>query len=519
MNHLTSHFTKTLSALPLLLLASFWIPGCADSPESCTGAACGGGGAAGSGGQGGGGQGGAPEGSCVPSENTAGEKVPASCGVFVANAGGGDGTQEAPYGTIAEGLGDAVAGDRIYLCDEAFTESVVVPSGVTIYGGLNCKDGWTYEAGAQTRIAGVTNMPVLRFADGGETTTVHDVRVTAADATDDGGSSIGAIVEGGTVHLSRVEVIAGAGAAGATGATPTDDIGPSDPDDAAIKGNAPEGTVASCGGVIPYGGEEKANPFCTESVGGHGGLGEVAGTESNWPGGDGEVNGGAGGDDSGTVPGTCSLAGCCQSNGSGAAGYPGSGGTPGEGAMDMGVLTSEGWDGGTGADGERGGHGSGGGGGAGALVVAGEACAAGGNGGGVGGCGGFGGLGGQAGGGSFAVIVLDGVLSTTAGALTTSAGGAGGDGGLGQAGAIGGNPGSGGVCAGGKGGQGGDGGQGGGGRGGHSIAIAHAAAATINFGAETSISLGEPGVGGVGEGMDGTGAAGIASQIEEMAAE
>ncbi len=552
-----NHFALGLSALPVFFAVATLAPGCGDTSTDCAsratcspvgsggrgggaqgGAAQGGQGEGGAaqGGQGGSAQGGAAQGgaaqggqggsamaSCVPWENGAGIGIPAICGTFVASAGGttGDGSLGNPYGTVAEALATAQSGDSIYLCSELFVESVVVPSGVILYGGLDCSSGWTFVPGTQTLLTGVANEVAARFADGTETTSVYDLRLSAPNASTAGGSSIAALVEGGTVHFGRVEVIAGNGAVGAQGLTPTDMIGPSDPNDPAIRGAGP--TSGTCGNSGPA--PTKVNPFCAGPIGGASGRGSVSTAaifEPALSGNPGQVSGGAGGVAVASCPacsGICPTVSCCAPGTAGGAGSGSAMGGHATGAVGAGVLTISGWVGVTGGTGSRGGHGSGGGGAAGAtLVNPGQlSCANGGNGGGAGGCGGYGGGGGGFGGASLAVIVLNGIFSTTDGSLSTGEGGRGGSGGAGQLGAVGGNGGTGGSCGGGVGGTGGAGGTGGGGTGGPSLVIAHTSAATINFGAATVFSLGTSGLGGTGGDTDGQGAAGAAQQLMELA--
>lgn len=550
------HYTMT--ALPLLFLAGFLAPGCGDDKDDCAlhnncvapqggntgvgGAGVGGeangaggdgtGAAGGAQGQGGSAQGGSGQGgsggdmmpaTCTPWDNAPGQGVPDTCGVFVSSVGaGGDGSQANPYATIGEALATASAGTSIYLCEETFNESVVVPSGVTIYGGLDCTDGWTYASGAKTTLMGLANTIAAEFTVGGDTTTVYDTIIAAADATDPGGSSTAALIGGGTVRFERVDAIAGAGAAGENGNTPTTNVGPSDPSDSSIVGRSPLGGNTLCGSSVQTtGAVEKSNPFCTTSVGGAGGQGQNDNTgASQSVGSPGKVLGGSGGlIDNGYPPGILCLpnTSCgCEIGGPGGSGGSGSTGTPGTGASGEGVLVGSGWLSAVAGDAGRGTHGRGGGGGAGAPSGPGT-CGSGGSGGGAGGCGGFGGTAGTSGGGSFAVIVLGGIFSTTGGSLTTGIGGAGGDGGVGQVGGVGGNGGTATrSCSGGKGGDGGEGGVGGGGAGGHAMAVAHTAAATINVGVGTVITLGTPGAGGTGGDANGNGVGGIADQIHEL---
>ncbi len=538
---MTQHWLKGLTALPFLLTLGAVAPGCASDAEDCettrtctppqggAGGEVAGQGGAGQGGagQGGAGQGGsggeAPMASCLPWENAAGVGVPAACGVFVAAsaAEGGDGSRSAPYASLTDALGAAQPGAQIYLCKETFEENVTVPDGVSLFGGLDCSAGWTYDEGDQSVVTGEPDAPTVRFLAGALGTSVYDVGIVAPDAVTPSASSVAALVEGGNVALVRVHALAGNGAAGTPGTQPTVNIGPTNPNDSSIRGNAPRGiSPVACNGNNPSGALEKSNPFCSESVGGRGGAGESPTLAVPQFGGEGLVNGGDGGAPSGPLPSFCGDAGCCASNGAGEDGGDGLPGLHGVGASGFGALSADDLFTGTaGSAATRGYAGAGGGGGAGAFKKAGLEfhCGGGGNGGGAGGCGGHGGSAGQPGGGSFALIVLGGTVTVTASSFTAGDGGDGGDGGLGQPGAVGGNPGAGGVCSGGKGGNGGNGGVGGGGAGGHSAAIVHGPQATLTVSDDSQLEHGTAGQGGVGGDAGGMGVSGLAGTTQTLA--
>lgn len=539
-----------MSTLPLLVLAGVLAPGCSDDDNpACVGDECstsdggadgvggagatggadgaGGagasatGGAGGTGGEGGmagtGGAGGGTPASCVPWENAANVSIPPSCGVFVGSSGGTGqtGTTANPYRTIGAALAGASAGSVIYVCNQTYNESVTIPSGVTIYGGLDCLGGWLHVENSKAEIAGAANEIAARFEAGSGTTRIYDMAITSPDATDPGASSIAAFVAGGDVELERVDVTAGDGADGTSGATPTTNIGPSDPNDPAIRGKSPSGftyLICSNNGTHHAPGGTTTNPFCTESVGAMGGFGSVPPEGVSATGGfDGApASGGGSGGITSTHNTPCFIVGSAQPHGGG--GDEGVTGTHGTGATGVGALTLNGWIGADGTDADRGTHGFGGGGAGGRIS---NQCGAGGAGGGAGGCGGFGGSHGTSAGGSFAVIVFGGTLSTFGGTLTSGNGGQGGDGGLGQTGGVGGSGGTAaaGGCFGGDGGDGGDGGTGGGGLGGHSALVAHSPNVTVDIGATTVTALGSPGLGGEGADLASSGDNGLA-QIE-----
>ncbi len=455
---------------------------------------------------------------CTPWDNAPGVAVPESCGMFVANSGDeGHGSKSSPFGNVTQALEAAQAGDVFYLCSHVFEENVTVPAGVTLYGGLACGAGWSFTDGDKTLLIGEPNAPAIRFAAGAQPSTIYDFVLVAPDATELGTSSVVALIEGGAVHFERVDVTAGRGANGVPGATPTTDIGPSDPSHASIRGGAPCTGGMGCASPLTctdidvnfHAGSATSNPWCATAVGGAGGRGQVAtqGIAAS-SGGSGSGQGGYGGS-------VTAFATSCT-NGKGQRGAHGVAGQPGLGATGLGALTVDGWLGTLGMAAARGSVGGGGGGGGGRSA---PQCGGGGGGGGAGGCGGFGGEGGAAAGGSFAVILLEGTLTTVAGSLTTGDGGIGGAGGPGQVGGVGGMGslggagGSGGSCPGAFGGDGGTGGKGGGGLGGHAVSVAHSPTAAVQIGPDTIVTYGLGGRGGAGRGIFGDGAMGEVAQV------
>ncbi|MDC3957289.1 hypothetical protein [Polyangium jinanense] len=437
------------------------------------------------------------------------------CGVFVSAlaADGGDGTKAKPFKSLQAAVDKArTVTARIYACaDGDYAERVDVPAGVSIFGGFDCQGAeWNYDTTKKARInppepASPDEVQASLRVVGAQTTRLEDLRIEAANATLKGGSAIALIVDGATVNFVRTELIAGNGNDGAQGVTPTDDIGPSDPDDLNIRGNSGQNACMGGAGGNP-GGAAKANPICNESSGGKGGNGQET---SGDVGGDGipapnpnPNNRGVGGlGDTG--------AGDCETGQPGANGTIGS---DGAGGMNDGALdASKGHIGVSGQPGGKGTIGQGGGGGGGSKGKSGCFGASGG-GGGAGGCGGNGGFGGMAGGSSIGIVSIGATLSFQMVGITTGAGGYGGDGGFGQAGGNGGNGGNGGSgatmggatpygCNGGPGGNGGDGGTGGGGRGGHSLGIAYRGGNVSEAGA--TITTGTAGPGGMGGGAMG----------------
>jgi len=452
--------------------------------------------------------------SCVPSQ--AEGAVEDKCGIFVSASVGNDansGTKGSPVATIGHAILEANGTNRpIYVCNEAFTEVVEAPAGVELYGGLDCASGWTWSEAGRTTLTAASDSVPLKLTSGTAVTRIENFAVTAADATQPGGSSIAAIVDNVTAELAHCEFIAGAGRDGADGQT---DMTP-----ATEGANGQTGTAACDSGGNAKGG---AGGMVTcegdaTSQGGNGGTGGIPSTDS----GNGQAgSAGQPGDVAGGTGQTDLIAGACTKGQDGADGMTGA---VGVGGAEVGLLSISGISGGNGGNGEPGkpGQGGGGGGGSKAGVFCGgvEGTGASGGGGGSGGCGGRGGAGGQAGGSSIALISLNSNLTLTKLVLTSGVGGKGGVGGVGLSGA---NPGTGGIgggksaspsktgCAGGNGGFGGEGGPGGGGRGGHSLGMAFRGAPPPAEG--FTIAVGMPGEGGMGATMDpaGLGAAGAAS--------
>jgi hypothetical protein len=470
------------------------------------------------GGMGGGGHGGSGGGvNCDPEKGV----VDDACGVFVSKSGkqGASGLKKSdPVATFAEAL--AKSPKAIYACGEAFSETVVVSAGVTIYGAMDCsKSTWDYDPKKRSTLTAAADaIPLtLDMATGIE---IRDFVIQAASAMADSGSSIAVVADGATASLVRVDVIAGDGKAGLNGTTPATDVGPSDPKDALIVGN--DGKTACLAMSSQLGGDAKDNSHCPNANGG-----PLGGT-----GGDGKVANGGFGDaivaDMQTAKGgngqpAAGMWGCVVGDGIGAIGSPGNPGNPGVGAngpTSFGSLTKQGYLGVDGKDGGVGLPGQGGGGGGGAKGKAACAGASGGSGG-AGGCGGLGGLGGKAGGGSFGILNLKATLSFDTVTVTLGMGGKGGDGGDGEFGGAGGNGGSGGAgngtnaaCSGGNGGAGGQGGKGGGGRGGHAVGIAYTGMTAPSTMGVTFKGKGSAGPGGAGADAAHNGDAGALGDVQ-----
>jgi hypothetical protein len=422
-----------------------------------------------------------------------------------------DGSMAHPYPTIAQALANLGTKTRVYVCNGIFGEEVTVTSPVSIYGGLSCAAGsagavWSY-VGGQAQVAPASPSPALAVigVDAGAVT-LEDLSFAAANASAPGSSSIAALIASASVHLVRVSLGAGQGAAGAPG---SDGIASPNYAGPAPSGGPQVSIVAGAGVVGVSGGAGGVNQ-CMQvgvSAGGDGGLGCSTGigtAGSSTP----SAPSGAGRDG---LPFGFELSdgGLCAANDPGADGLAGEGGAPSP-ALVYGTLSPSGWVPSPGADGPPGNPGQGGAGASDPLYEPPgmpSACGAptesiGGGGGGAGGCGGSGGKGGAGGGASIALAAIDSAVHLEQCDLHASAAGAGGAGGTGQDGQAGGAGGDDVAfaqthAAGAPGGNGAGGSGGAGGTGGISVGV-FSVRGQITYDPSTgqSITLGPPGAGG-----------------------
>lgn len=428
------------------------------------------------------------------------------CGVFVSASVGSDdnpGTRAQPVRSMAHAIDLAQGGpSRVYACAESFAEPVDLPSGVEVWGGLDCANDWVYLGGdRRTILAPEADAIPLRVTAGDGSSVVADIRAEAADATQPSGSSIAAIVlPGAAVQFLRSELIAGDGAPGARG-----EDGGAGP---ALAGTTGEAGANACTAATVQGGAE-VETICgaLRTYGGQGGPGGITVGTSGLDGQPEPVPNPSGFGRGGAGQTSSSLD--CWNGTQGASGTPGAHGLGGSG---IGRISGEGWQGESGRDGGDGLPGQGGGGGGGrrgGAMLCGAALSnrggAGAGSGGAGGCGGRGGWGGGFGGASIGLIALSGDVALRDTSIAAGNGGDAGSGGLLQAGGVGGPGGPGGAgfsaapagCAGGWGGNGGSGGNGGGGLGGASIGLAHLSSAPVTQEGVT-LRMGQPGKGGLG---------------------
>jgi hypothetical protein len=445
--------------------------------------------------------------SCDPAKGA----VDASCGVFVSSSKGDDanaGSESKPLKTLGAALNKA-GGGRVYACGESFAEAIKLSAGATLYGALDCANGWVYDASKKTQLTATAGSIPLRITMATTGVEVSDFTITSADATADGGSSIAVVVAQATASFVRCDLVAGSGKAGLAGAAYQMSA------QAGVNGNAGKD---ACSADTSLGGKAVTS-MCgnPDSISGAGGIGDTAAGGSGSPGLPASAsNGGAG-----------EGAGVCTP---GKPGDVGGAGNPSVGATGLGTLSTSGYAGVSGTDGMPGLPGQGGGGGGGAKgELSASACPAGSGGGasggsgGSGGCGGMGGKGGGAGGASIALVSIEATLTFVGVTLEVGTGGNGGDGGPGQDGGMGGTGAAGGMgkgtlkigCAGGAGSKGGVGGKGSGGAGGHAIGIAYTGKAPPMSG--IMFTSGTAGAGGTGDdtmGNLGDGAPGVAANAQ-----
>ncbi|MCC6555125.1 MAG: hypothetical protein IT372_19325, partial [Polyangiaceae bacterium] len=280
------------------------------------------------------------------------------CGVFVSSDLGDDanpGTKAKPVKTFERAIALARTGPmRLYACAESFTEPVMLPSGIEVWGGLDCAHDWSYVGDSRsTVIAPEPDTVPLHVKAGEGTSIISDLQLEAADATIPGGSSIAMVaLVGSVVDLRRSKLIAGNGAKGAPG-----ERGGEEPAKEGTLGN--DGAAACTADSVP--GAQPVTTVCGDltTVGGKGG--------------DGTATSGDKGNDGQPAPDPnpqgLGLGGVGETDAfsclPGQMGSPGADGAHGLGAQWPGSISPEfGWLGKRGYDGGDGSRGQGGGGGA-----------------------------------------------------------------------------------------------------------------------------------------------------------
>lgn len=469
---------------------------------------------------------------CVAAPNERKGAPLAKCGIFARPdaADAGDGSFDAPFQSLQAAVEEAKsAGKPVYACAKEFAEAVVVPSGVVIYGGLDCDQGWAWVEDARTTIkplaknAGAdTSEIAMTLSAGAGETMIADVDVIAPDGELPGVSSIAALIEGGTAELVRCTLTAGKGADGGPGPAGHGED---------LDGSSGHDGIGICSTAANNPGQLGPIKGCStggESLGGNAGDGGLMNGALPEP-----AGGGTDGAPADPIQSTKGIGGsgegfmACLKGSDGADGASGEGGFGADGAT-VGTISSTGFQGIRGDAGKSGLPGQGGGGGGGAkgghaivcTGVSSDRVGASGGTGATGSCGGQGGEGGFAGGASIALVSLAAATTLTEVKLFADDGGAGGQGGEGQSGGVPGFGGDGGMgagnannaCSGGDGGKGGFGGPGGGGLGGPSIGIAYTG--VVPKGGDVTVSQvpSKGGPGGPGNAL-GTGADGLLAAL------
>jgi Big-like domain-containing protein/flagellar hook capping protein FlgD len=456
------------------------------------------------------------------------------CGPIFVSPTGSDanlGTIEAPMRTLGAAILAAhTHGRDVYIAKGVYEGTVVLASGVNLYGGFDDDAGWARSLASRATIhlgPGGGDVAALAVSIDQRTVVDHIVVESNRDpgAVTPGSANAAVLVveSAAAVAFRNCDLHAARGTNGAQGAS------------GALGENGGNGHDGGCGTAWPA-------PVTIGSCAGGGGPGGYQGGSGG--GGGGNTTGGGGGGlpwcppsctDVTPAPGhggwngAGPLGGVGGSNaglgGPGGPGGPGLAGSPGSGGPGFGL------DGSAGTNGESGSGGGGGGGGTGGigLCLGGQIClfssGGGGGGGGGGGVGGAGGAGGGGAGSAYGVVARNGLVELAGCRLSIADGGNGGNGGPGGAGGAGGAGGIGSSLAsgivgtpggpGGPGGSSGAGGPGGGGSGGNSIGILRLAGGSSSIDPSTIITTGTPGLGGPGLGHPG--AVGIAADVHDLA--
>ena len=114
-----------------------------------------------------------PPGAEIPACNADPALGPTDCGgVFVSASLGDDlnpGTREKPVQTFERAIALAVEGPKhVYACAETFGEAARLPSGIGLWGGLDCTHGWVWLGGDKRTVLAPTPGRVPLRIDAGE---------------------------------------------------------------------------------------------------------------------------------------------------------------------------------------------------------------------------------------------------------------------------------------------------------------------------------------------------------------
>jgi hypothetical protein len=420
----------------------------------------------------------------------------------------GDGSQSRPKASLLGNNGAFAAAvatgkSHVFISTGTLSESetVVVPDGISVWGGYDAAQSWARSDSIDRPVVEVAATIGVRFENTTSSMTWDRVDVRAADATAEGTSSYGMFMNETSSELviSNATITAGSGAHGADSVRPA----------------TPETPLAANGSV----GSGLVNSVCCESVISDNCVAGAPGQSAcAFAGGVGARCGRSGGQPTaGEGPDGGAAGGLREQGKPGGPGAPGGEAEPlTEAVVTVGESGYTPLSGTTGTDGSPGSGGGGGG-----LDYEGS-CSCGssvvfppGHGGGAGGCGGTAAPAAGGGGGSFALFLFD--SSPTLDRITLESG-TGGDGGVGSEGGAGGSGGLGGgqpsaTAAGGNGGDGGAGGASSGGPGGPSICLTNAGASDPVLVTTPNCLLGEAGAGGTAPNPDLDGLPGLALEV------
>jgi hypothetical protein len=127
-------------------------------------------------------------------------EVEEACGVWVSATLGDDanpGTRAQPVASLqaAAERANLLQVKQIYACGNEWAGPVVLPRSVSLYGGFDCVDRWTYRGASHRGIlrAGPGEIPLKTAALAGKYV-VADFYIQAADAEVPGGSSIAVLI-------------------------------------------------------------------------------------------------------------------------------------------------------------------------------------------------------------------------------------------------------------------------------------------------------------------------------------
>jgi len=348
--------------------------------------------------------------------------------LYVVPGGAGDGSREAPLGSIqsaVDKVADGLQAEVIYVASGEYHESVVIKAGVTIYGSRDPGNNWFPSEGDSTVVFGQAidgHAVAMAIHNVSTALSLRNLTIIGGDATGPGEGSYGVCCANSpNVELRKCTVRSGDGAPGVAGV------------DGEAGADATDSSLAQ-GGEGGTGGYEQGGDYACDYAWW---CLYICGTE--YPPTDGEQGFCTDGSQTGGQGGTI-LSGAGEDGAPGSVGTDGLGGESAPTILLSGdvVLASirDGGDGGNGGPGCGGGGGAGGGHSACGHSSAPVPGANGGNGG-AGAGPGSGATGGTSGGSSIALVVYQSSVTLTNCSMISGLGGEGGDGGSGGPGGFG----------------------------------------------------------------------------------